>query len=112
MTADTTMAGDTMNPPVSNTVVGDPATRSRRFAEEIIASMKAVAMAVRLRDLSDPRPLPARCRLFRRTQVLAPQDQVPGARDQITVVNDKIEVRVTVKTIFFYSSHLSPTGLC
>jgi hypothetical protein len=46
-------------------VDGDPATMWRRFAAAVIV-VHTMEEATNLRILIDPRPLPARCRLFRR----------------------------------------------
>ena len=61
-----------MNPPVSSTVAGDLTTKWRRFAAvtaavTIVQPMKA---ATNLRELTEPRLLPTRCRLFRQRRAL------------------------------------------
>ena len=58
----------TMNPPVSNMVAGDLATKWRRFAAATI--VQPVEVATQLRMPTDPHLLPTRCRLFRRGRVL------------------------------------------
>ena len=63
-----------MNPKVSNTVAGDLATMWRRSAAVTIA--QSVEVAAHLRQLTDPRLLPARCRLFHRSRVLVARDHV------------------------------------
>jgi hypothetical protein len=55
-------------------VAGDMATKWRRFAAVTI--VEPVAVAMHLRELTDPRLLPTRCRLFRRIRVLAARDHV------------------------------------
>ncbi len=62
-----------MNPLVSNTVAGDPATMWRRFAAVTIAIKATIVQPVEvvtLRELTDLRLLPTRCRLSRRGRVL------------------------------------------
>ena len=63
-----------MNPSVSTTVAGDLATKWRRIAAVTI--VQPVEVATHLRELTDPRLLPARCRLFRRGRVLVARDHV------------------------------------
>jgi hypothetical protein len=58
------LAWITMNPTVAFMADGDLATMWRRFAEATI-----VEQAAAVRMLIDPRPLPARHRLFRRMVV-------------------------------------------
>jgi hypothetical protein len=70
----------TMNPSVSTTVAGDMATMWRRF--EAVTIVQPVEVATHLRELTDPRLLPTRCRLFRRGRVLV-------ARDHVEVRSDK-----------------------
>ncbi len=70
----------TMNPTVADTVAGDMATKWHRFAAVTI--VQPVEVATHLRMLTDPRLLPTRCRLFRRSGVL-------GDRDHIEVRLDK-----------------------
>jgi hypothetical protein len=68
-----------MNPPVSFTVAGDMTITWRRLAAASIVQMsivQPVEVATKLRELTDPRPLPARCRLFRRSRVLVARDHV------------------------------------
>ena len=64
----------TMNPLVPTTVAGDMATKWRRF--EAVTIVQPVEVATHLRTLTDPRPLPTRCRLFRRGRVLVARDHV------------------------------------
>ena len=69
-----------MNPPVSTTVAGDLATKWRRFAAVTI--VHPVEVATHLRELTDPRLLPTRCRLFRRSRVLVALDHVEVRLDK------------------------------
>ncbi|MGO9378103.1 MAG: hypothetical protein ACLPN1_16195 [Dissulfurispiraceae bacterium] len=62
------MTGDTMNPPVSSTVAGDLTIKWGRIVAVTIAQQ--VEIATHLRELTNPRLLPTRCRLFRRSRVL------------------------------------------
>ena len=60
-----------MNPPVSSTVAGDLTTKWRRIAAgtaavTIVQPVKAATHP----ELTDPRLLPTRCRLFRHSRVL------------------------------------------
>ena len=64
----------TMNPPVLTTVAGDMATKWRRFAAVTI--VQPVEVATHLRELTDPRLLPTRCRLFPHIRVLVARDHV------------------------------------
>ena len=64
----------TMNPSVSTTVAGDMATMWRRF--EAVTIVQPVEVATQLRELTDPRLLPTRCRLFRRGRVLVARDHI------------------------------------
>ena len=71
-----------MNPTVSTTVAGDLATKWRRIAAVTIVQPVEVAT----RELTNPRLLPARCRLFRHIRALVARDHVevrPG-KDLIT----------------------------
>jgi hypothetical protein len=70
-----------MNPSVSTTVAGDMATKWHRFAAVTI--VQPVEVATHLRELTDPRLLPTRCRLFRRIRVLV------VVRDHVEVWLDK-----------------------
>ena len=63
-----------MNPTVSTTVAGDLATKWRRIAAVTI--VQPVEVAPRLRELTDRRLPPTRCRLFRRGRVLVARDHV------------------------------------
>jgi hypothetical protein len=56
-----------MNPSVSTTVAGDLGTKWRRFA--VVTIVHPVEVVNHLRELTDPRLLPTRCRLFRRSRV-------------------------------------------
>jgi hypothetical protein len=69
-----------MNPTVSTTVAGDLATKWRRFAAVTI--VQPVEVATHLRELTDPRQLPTRCRLFHHVRV-------PVVRDHVEVRPDK-----------------------
>ena len=62
-----------MNPPVSTTVAGDLATKWRRFVAVTIVQPVEVTD---LRELTDQRLLPTRCRLFRRGHGLVARDHV------------------------------------
>jgi hypothetical protein len=53
-----------MNPSVLTTVVGDMATKWRRFA--VVTIVQPVEVATHLAGLIDPRLLRTQCRLFRR----------------------------------------------
>ena len=64
----------TMNPLVPTTVAGDMATKWRRF--EAVTIVQPVEVATHLRTLTDPRPLPTRCRLFRRIRVLVAREYI------------------------------------
>ncbi len=67
-----------MNPTVSITVAGDLATTWRRIvAVTIVQSVETVA---HLRELTDRRLLPTRCRLFRHVPVLVALDHVEVRR--------------------------------
>jgi hypothetical protein len=75
-----------MNPLVMTTVAGDGTTKWRRIAVVII--VQPVEAAMHLRELTDPRLLPAQCRLFRRIRVLVARvlvARIPVARDHIEV---------------------------
>jgi hypothetical protein len=63
-----------MNPLVSTTVAGDLATKWRRIAVAII--VQPVEAATHLRELTNPRLLPTRYRLFRRGRVLVARDHI------------------------------------
>ena len=63
-----------MNHPVSTMVAGDMATKWRRFAA--VTLVQPVAVAMHLCELTDPRLLPTRCRLFRRIRVLVGRDHI------------------------------------
>jgi hypothetical protein len=63
-----------MNHPVSTMVAGDMATKWRRFAA--VTLVQPVAVAMHLRELTDLRLLPTRCRLFRRIRVLVGRDHI------------------------------------
>jgi hypothetical protein len=79
------LEGLTMNPMVLTTVAGDLATRWLRIAVVIIVQPVEVAT---LHELTDPRLLPTRCRLFRRIRVLVALGlvaRIPVARDHIDV---------------------------
>lgn len=88
-----------MNPLVMTTVAGDVTTKWRRIAVVIIVG--PVEMDT-LRELTNPRLLPARCRLFRRMRV--PAARIPAARilvarilvARILVDRDHIEVHRAV----------------
>ena len=84
---DTMTVEDTMNPPVLITVAGALRTKWRRFAAMIIA--RPVGVAMHLRELSNPRLLPARCRLFRRSHVLVVRNHILVARDDVEVRPDR-----------------------
>jgi len=90
-----------MNPLVLTTVAGDLATKWRRIAVVIIVQPVEVAT---LQELTDPRLLHTRCRLFRHIRV--PVVRVPVVR--IPVVRDHIEVhrRVYGKYIEYLSGKL------
>jgi hypothetical protein len=60
-----------MNPLVLTTVAGDLTTKWHRIAVVIIVQPMEVAT---LQELTDPRLLPTRCRLFRHIRVLVAQD--------------------------------------
>ena len=87
MVADTMTTGlldrVTMNPPASSTVAGNLATMWRRIAAVTIETIdQPVEAATHLRELTDPRLLPIRRRLFRRSRVLVarvPVVRVPVA---------------------------------
>ena len=68
-----------MNLLLSNTVAGDLATKWRRFAAMNIVTTLNIIQPVEvatLSELTDPRLLPTRCRLFRRGRVLVVRDHV------------------------------------
>jgi|GEM_PF-1140744 len=95
-----------MNPLVLTTVAGDLATKWRRIAVVIIVQPVEVAT---LQELTDPRLLHTRCRLFRHIRVpvvRVPVVRVPVVR--IPVVRDHIEVhrRVYGKYIEYLSGKL------
>ena len=69
-----------MNPLVSTTVAGDLGTKWRRFAAVTI--VHPVEVANHLRELTDPRMLPTRCRLFQRGRVLAAHHHVEVRPDK------------------------------
>ena len=69
-----------MNPTVSTTVAGDLATKWRRIAAVTI--VQPVEVAPRLRELTDRRLPPTRCRLFRRGRVLVARDHVEVRPDK------------------------------
>ncbi len=70
-----------MDPPMSTMVAGALATTWRPIA---VVSIVKLEKAATLRKLTDPRLLPAQCRLFRRNRVLVAR---------ILVARDHIEVR-------------------
>ena len=90
----------TMNPTaLTTTAAGDLATKWRRFAA--VTVVQPVEVATHLRTLTDPRRLPARCRLFRRGHVLkvprghvliVPRSRVLMVR-RILRARDRVEVR-------------------
>ena len=65
-----------MNPLVSSTVAGDLTTKWRRIAAvteavtEAVTIVQPVKVAMHLCELTNPRLLPTRCRLFRQSRVL------------------------------------------
>jgi hypothetical protein len=63
-----------MNPSVSTTVAGDLGTKWRRFTAVTI--VQPVEVANHLLELTDPRLLPTRCRLFHPGHVLVARDHV------------------------------------
>ena len=63
-----------MNLSVSTTVAGDLGTKWRRFA--VVTIVHPVEVVNHLRELTDPRLLPTRCRLFRRGHGLVARDHV------------------------------------
>jgi hypothetical protein len=75
---DMTMAGAlgrlTMDLPVTITVGGDMATKWRRFA--VVTIIQSMEVAVHLREFTNQRLLPTRCRLYRRGRVLVARDHV------------------------------------
>jgi hypothetical protein len=85
---DTTMEAVTMNPTVATTVAGDLATTWRRFAGVTIVQ------PVEVPTLTDPRLLPTRRRLFRRSLVLvvvdmvAVVDVVPAGKDSKFLISN------------------------
>jgi len=80
-TTEGALEGLTMNPMVLTTVAGDLATRWRRIAVVII--VQPVEVATHLHELTDPRLLLTRLRLFRRILILVAR--IPVARDHIEV---------------------------
>jgi hypothetical protein len=81
LVADTdTAAMLTMRPTVLTTLAGDPATKWRRIAAVTI--VQPLEAAPHLDELTDPRLLPARCRLFRHVRI-------PVARGHVEVQPDK-----------------------
>ena len=52
-------------------------------------NVKGVTVAKHLRELTDPRLLPTRCRLFHRSRVLVAHDHVLISRDHVEVRPDK-----------------------
>jgi len=70
-----------MNPTVATTVAGDMATKWRRFAGVTIVQ-PVEEVATHLRELTDLRLLPTRCRLFRRSRVLVARDHVEVRPDK------------------------------
>ena len=78
-----------MNPTVSTTVAGDLATKWRRIAAVTI--VQPVEVAPRLRELTDRRLPPTRCRLFRRGRVLVARDHVEVRPDKdLECLSEKI----------------------
>jgi hypothetical protein len=73
-----------MNPTVSTTVAGDLATKWRRIAAVTI--VQPVEVAPRLRELTDRRLPPTRCRLFRRGRVLVARDHVEVRPDKDPII--------------------------
>jgi len=88
-TTEGALEGLTMNPLVLTTVAGDVTTKWHRIAVVII--VQPVEVATHLHELTDPRLLPTRCRLFRRIRVLVAR---------IPVVRDHIEVHSSVWQIY------------
>jgi len=68
-----------MHPTVSATVDGDLATTWRRI---VAVTIVPVEVATDLLELTDPRLLPTRCRLFRRGRVLVALDHVEVRPDK------------------------------
>jgi hypothetical protein len=83
----------TMNHTVSTMVAGDLATKWRRIAVVII--VQPVEVATHLHELTDPRLLPTRCRLFRRIRVLVARILVA----LVLVARDHVEVN-SVRQIY------------
>ena len=83
-TTEGALEGLTMNPLVLTTVAGDLTTKWRRFAA--VTLVQPVAVDMHLRELTDLRLLPTRCRLFRRIRVLVARIRVLVARDHVEVV--------------------------
>ena len=79
------MGSLTMDPPLSNTVVGDLATMWRRFAAmNIITKLNVIQPvgAATLSQLTGLLLLPTRCRLFRLGHVLVARDHVEVRPDE------------------------------
>ena len=97
----------TMNPTaLTTTAAGDMATKWRRFAAVTI--VPAVEVAANLRTLTDPRLLPARCRLFRRGHglivhrshvLVVRRSRVMRARDHVKVRPESFRVPYVGKKI-------------
>jgi len=88
-----------MNPLVSTTVAGDLATKWRRIAVVII--VQPVEVATHLNELTDPRLLPSRCRLFRRIRDLVARVLVARILvARILVARDHIEVHSSLRQIY------------
>jgi hypothetical protein len=83
-----------MNPLVLTTVAGDVTTKWHRIAVVII--VQPVEVATHLHELTDPRLLPTRCRLFRRIRVLVARILVA----RTLVARDHIEVHSSVRQIY------------
>ena len=69
-----------MNPTVLITVAGDLDTTWRRI--EVVTIAQPVEVATHLRELTDQRLLPTRCRPSRRSRVLAARDHVEARPDK------------------------------
>jgi len=84
-----------MNPPESTTVAGELVTTWHRFETATIVFaaitiVQPVAKGAPLRRLTDPRLLPAQCRLFRRSRVLVARGHVKCSPDNNLGLSGKL----------------------
>ena len=107
---DTTMEVVTMNPTVATTVAGDLATTWRRFAGVTIVQ------PVEVPTLTDPRLLPTRRRLFRRSLVLVVVemvvvDMVAASKGFKFLINNKVTTYQRRKVLHFPQAPTEMRGL-